>query len=61
MLGKTTNARRMILGNVTLWTGDFDVLERALLFCHAIDFYIHYHIRQDPKCAIKKDELTLDD
>lgn len=60
MLGKTTNAR-MILGNVTRWTGDFDGLERALLFRHAIDFHIHHIIRQDPKCAIKKDELTLDD
>lgn len=61
LLGKITNARRMILGNVTRWTGDFDGLERALLFRHTIDSHIQHLILQDPKCSISKDILTSDD
>lgn len=48
LLGKIKNARRMILGNVTRWTGDFDGLERALLLRHAIDCYIQHLILQNP-------------
>lgn len=51
----------MILGNVTRCTGDFDGLERALLFRHAIDSHIQHLILQDPKSSIGKDILTSDD
>lgn len=61
LLSKVTNVRRMILDNVTCWNGDFDGLERALLFRHAIDSHIQHVILQDPKCSIRKDVLTADD
>lgn len=60
LLAKITNAGKIILGNVTWWTGDFNRLEQALFFCHAIDSHIHHLIIQDPKWSIRKDMLTSD-
>lgn len=51
----------MILGNITRCIGDFNGLERALLFRYAIDFDIHKIICQYQKCAISPDELIYDD
>lgn len=61
MLGKSTQERELILGNVTRWTEDYHVLERVLLFRHAIDFHIHQVIRVDPCLSISKDDLSATD
>lgn len=60
ILGASTPARSLILGNVTRWTGDYDGLERALKLRHALDFHIHQVIRETPigKSTIEKDQLT---
>lgn len=63
ILGNSTQARSLILGNVTRWTGDYDGLERALKLRHALDFHIHQIINQSPtsKSAIEKDQLSPTD
>lgn len=58
MLGKTKQAREMILGNVTCWMEDFDALTRALFFRHAIDFHTHQVIVKDFKSTLVKNELS---
>lgn len=61
ILGNATQARTLILGNVTLWTGDYNGLERALKLRHAIDFHVHQIIREAPigkPIAIEKDQLN---
>jgi len=61
ILSKTTQARELILGNVTRWTGDYDGLERALQFRYAISFHVENLIRLDHNSTLVKDLLTPTD
>ena len=49
MFGGSTNARELILDNVTHWTGDHDSLKRAVCFKEAIDFQVQRIIHDDPQ------------
>lgn len=63
ILGTSTQAEALILGNVTRWTGDYDGLERALKLRHAIDFHVHQLLRNTAgaKLVIEKDQLSPND
>ncbi|KAH8151914.1 uncharacterized protein LAJ45_03907 [Morchella importuna] len=61
MAGSGKQARQLILGNVTRWTGDYDALSRALEFRQAIDLHFQMLIMDDPKITISNDRITSDD
>ena len=61
MVGSSTTARELILGNVTRWTGDHDALKRAICFKDAIDFHILRLIHDDSHHSLIDDQLSLED